>query len=156
MRIKIVVRLTTLIACRDGSKEEYMTNRRMQKDKRRAVLYLRTASADQRDQRLAINEQRRLCTREAERLGAVITDEFVDVGASGNDQNRDELRHLLAALREQPVTYVIVRDHARLARKAADHMAIRRQLQRAAVAVVAVDNDYHTQVAVDELLESIR
>jgi predicted site-specific integrase-resolvase len=40
-----------------------------------AVLYLRVASADQQDQRDA-------CVREAKRLGAVITAEFVDVGGS--------------------------------------------------------------------------
>jgi predicted site-specific integrase-resolvase len=44
-------------------------------NKRSAVLYLRVASADQQDQREA-------CVREAERLGAVITAEFVDIGGS--------------------------------------------------------------------------
>jgi hypothetical protein len=42
-------------------------------NKRSAVLYLRAAPADQQDQRKA-------CVREAERLGAVITAEFADVG----------------------------------------------------------------------------
>jgi predicted site-specific integrase-resolvase len=45
------------------------------KNNRSAVLYLRVASADQQDQRDA-------CVREAERLGAVITAEFVDLGGS--------------------------------------------------------------------------
>jgi predicted site-specific integrase-resolvase len=47
------------------------------KDNRKAVLYLRVASADQRDQRDGIAEQRAICTRQAERLGAVVTDEYV-------------------------------------------------------------------------------
>jgi predicted site-specific integrase-resolvase len=51
-------------------------------NKRSAAIYLRVASADQQDQRDGIAQQREVCTREAERLGAVITAEFVDVGRS--------------------------------------------------------------------------
>lgn len=47
------------------------------KDNRRAVLYLRVASADQQDQHEGVAEQRAICTRQAERLGAVVTDEYV-------------------------------------------------------------------------------
>jgi DNA invertase Pin-like site-specific DNA recombinase len=121
---------------------------------RQAVLYLRAASADQRDQQLAIREQRALCTREAERLGAVIAAEFTDVGASGNNKSRGGLRRLLMAVRQRSIKYVIVRDHTRLTRNAADHWAIRRRLQRAGVRLVAVDRDAHSQVTVDEPLRS--
>jgi len=41
---------------------------------RGAVLYLRVASQD------GVAEQRAVCTHEAERLGAVVIDEFVDAG----------------------------------------------------------------------------
>jgi hypothetical protein len=50
--------------------------------KRSAVLCLRVASADQRDRHDGITQQREACVREAERLGAVITAEFVDLGES--------------------------------------------------------------------------
>jgi DNA invertase Pin-like site-specific DNA recombinase len=53
------------------------------KGNRRAVLYLRVASADQQDQRADIAQQREAYIREAERLGAVIMDEYVDAGVSG-------------------------------------------------------------------------
>jgi hypothetical protein len=48
----------------------------------RAVLYLRAASRD------GIAEQRAVCTHEAERLGAVVTDEFVDAGVTQNEGTR--------------------------------------------------------------------
>jgi hypothetical protein len=49
---------------------------------RSAVLYLRAASADQPDQRNGISKQREVCVREVERLGATITDEYVDGGSA--------------------------------------------------------------------------
>jgi predicted site-specific integrase-resolvase len=51
-------------------------------NQRRAVLYLRVASADQRDQREGMPQQRVACNREAERLDAVIAAELVDVAGS--------------------------------------------------------------------------
>jgi DNA invertase Pin-like site-specific DNA recombinase len=126
------------------------------RDNTRAVLYLRVASADQRDQRDGIAEQRAVCTRQAERFGAVVTDEYVDAGVSGNRMSRSGLRGLLTRVAEGTVRYVIVRDCARLTRNAADHRAIRQRLQRAGVALVAVDSGAHTQVTADELLRSLR
>jgi hypothetical protein len=52
------------------------------KASRRAVLYLRAASQD------GVAEQRAVCTHEAERLGAVVIDEFVDAGATQNEGTR--------------------------------------------------------------------
>ncbi len=125
------------------------------KDNRRAVLYLRVASADRQDQRDGIAEQREVCVREAERLGAVIMDEYVDA-ASGSRMNRPGLLGLLRRVAARPVRYVIVRDHTRLTRNAADHRAIQRRLRRAGVTLIIVHNDVHTRVTVDELLESVR
>jgi hypothetical protein len=51
-------------------------------DKPRAVLYLRVASPDQGDQRDGIAEQRAACMHAAERLGVVVTGEFVDARKS--------------------------------------------------------------------------
>jgi hypothetical protein len=48
------------------------------KNNRRAVLYLRVASNNQHTQRNGIAQQRAVCTREAERLGVVVIDEFID------------------------------------------------------------------------------
>jgi DNA invertase Pin-like site-specific DNA recombinase len=49
-------------------------------NQRSAVLYLRVASTDQQDQCDGIDQQREACTREAGRLGVMITDEYVDGG----------------------------------------------------------------------------
>jgi hypothetical protein len=47
---------------------------------RSAVLYLRVASTDRQDQREGMAKQHEACTREAERLGAVIKAEILDTG----------------------------------------------------------------------------
>jgi len=120
-----------------------------------AVLYLRVASADQRDQREGISQQRAACTREAERLGAVITGEYVDVGVSGNRGNRSGLRGLLRRIAEQPVSYVIVRDRSRLARNPVDDAAIRQHLDQVGVGLVSAENSDDLPTA-DELLRRIR
>jgi predicted site-specific integrase-resolvase len=97
-------------------------------NERTAVMYLRVASSDPADQEHALSVQREACEREAERLGAVITEEFADLGASGNIKRRGGLRWLLVAVRQRSVKYVIVRDRTRLTCNAADHRAIQRQL----------------------------
>jgi len=123
---------------------------------KRAVLYLRVASADQQDQRDGIAQQRAACMREAERLGAVIAGEYVDVGASGNRMNRSGLLGLLRRITERPVRYVIVRDHARLARNPVDDAAIRQRLDEAGAKLVSADDGAGDQATVDELLRSTR
>lgn len=110
------------------------------KRNRSAVLYLRVASADQRDQRDGIAQQREACIREAERLGAVIKGEYVDAGASGNNMNRPGLLGLLRRVAERPVRYIIVRDRARLARNPVDDAAIRQRLDQVDARLVPADN----------------
>ncbi|HXA55129.1 MAG TPA: recombinase family protein [Solirubrobacteraceae bacterium] len=106
---------------------------------KRAVLYLRVASADPRDQREGIARQREACQCEAERLGAMITDEYIDVGASGNSKGRAGLRRLLRRIVRQPVEYVIARDHSRLARNPVDHAEFDRHIDRAGASLVVAD-----------------
>jgi site-specific DNA recombinase len=110
------------------------------KDNRGAVLYMRVASADQRDQSHGIAQQREICIREAERLGVVIVDEYVDAGASGNSISRSGLRGLLARVAEGTVRYVIVRDRARLARNPVDDAAIRQRLEEAGAHLVSAES----------------
>lgn len=117
--------------------------KRSNKGNRRAVLYLRVASQDQHDQRYGVAEQREACTHEAERLGAVVTDEFVDAGVSGNTIHRNGLQRLLRRVVERPVKYVIVRDRARLARNAADDAVIKERLKQSGVTLVSVSNEGH-------------
>lgn len=105
------------------------------------MVYVRVASRDRDDQRRGIAAQREACQHEAERIGAVITDEFVDAGASGNTTDRNGLQRLLTWVREWPVKYVIVRDRARLARNLADDVAINAEFKRAGVTVVSVSSD---------------
>lgn len=132
-----------------------MTDQSRQDDHRKhAVVYLRVASADPQDQHDGIARQRAICAREADRLGAVITAEFVDVGASGNNPNRPGLRALLKRIAAGPIKYILAQDHARLARNHADYRAITTSFRQAGVRLVAVDNG--VGMTVDELLRSMR
>lgn len=106
-------------------------------DRLRAVTYLRVASIDQDDQRRNVATQRHACRGEAERLGAVVTDEFADVGASGNSKERDGLQRLMTCIAERPVQYVIVSDRARLARNWTDDVALRLRIKQAGVTLVS-------------------
>jgi site-specific DNA recombinase len=104
-----------------------------------AVVYLRAATANQAEQDEAINAQREMCRREADRLGVNVIGEFVDRGASGNDATRRGLIRLLRFVTKRRVNYVIVRDHARLSRRHADYLAIRQTVEQAGAAIATLD-----------------
>jgi DNA invertase Pin-like site-specific DNA recombinase len=88
---------------------------------RRAVLYLRTASAHQADRDMAIVAQQHVCSWRAHELGATVAGEFVDFG-SGLSIKRPGLEALLVKLAElraqnaEATVFVIAADHARIAR----------------------------------------
>jgi site-specific DNA recombinase len=109
-------------------------------DDARAVTYLRVGSGVQADWQRDLAVQREACQRHAERLGVEIAEEFIDLGASGNRMNRPGLLGLLRRVAERPVRYVIVRDHARLARNPVDDAAIRGCLDEAGARLVSADN----------------
>jgi site-specific DNA recombinase len=123
---------------------------------KRAVSYLRVASTDPRDQREGISRQRQACLREAERLGAAITGEYIDVGASGNDTGRSGLRRLLRSITKQPVEYVITRDQARLARNPIDGMRIMRRIEDAGASIVVAEKGAATSVVMAGLVGRAR
>ena len=123
------------------------TNQIKPGDNPSAVLYIRVASAAPQDQRDGISEQREACKRYAERLGAAITEEYVDTGASGNNMNRSGLLGLLRRVAQRAVRYVIVRDRARLARNPVDDATIRQRLDQAGARLVSADGSVGDQPA---------
>jgi DNA invertase Pin-like site-specific DNA recombinase len=125
-------------------------------NQRSAVLYLRVASADKQDQDGGLARQREVCIREAERLGVTITGEYVDAGASGNSMNRSGLRGLLRRLAKRPVRYVIVRDHARLARNPVVDAAIRQRLDQAGARLVSAEDSAGDRPAASKLVGGAR
>lgn len=104
-----------------------------------AVSYLRVASKDQADQESGVTAQRDACEQEANKIGATLVNEFVDAGVSGNTTNRCGLQQLLKFIIENPITYVIVRDIARLSRNYRDDLVIRQAIEQAGATVVSVD-----------------
>ena len=69
-----------------------------------AVIYLRVSSTQQADkdfdaEGFSIPGQREACTREAEKLGAEVVEEYVDRGESAKTANRPALRAMLDRLK---------------------------------------------------------
>ncbi len=106
-------------------------------DSPKAVTYLRVESGVRADWQHDLAIQREACRRHAERLGVEIAEEFIDIGASGNDKDRDGLRRMLALV--TPIEYLIVCDFFYLTRNPADDAATRQHLARAGVVTVLAD-----------------
>jgi DNA invertase Pin-like site-specific DNA recombinase len=106
-----------------------------------AVSYLRVASKYQGDQASGVTAQRDACKQEAERVGAAIAAEFMDIGVSGNRLSRPGLDRLLAFIRRRPATYLIVSDQTRLARNSADDATIRQAINQAGVALLSASGE---------------
>jgi hypothetical protein len=84
--------------------------------KRRAVLYLRVASAAG-DAEQTVANQRTACQRIANTYGATVVREYTDLGKPARLQQQTDLQRLLTDLAEkQDVGFVVVWDYARLAR----------------------------------------
>ena len=105
-------------------------------DTKLAVLYLRTASSYQADRDVAIVAQQHVCAWRAHELGATVAGEFVDFG-SGLSIERPGLTALLARLAElraqnaEATIYVIVKDHARIARSIEAYSRVSWQIDQA-------------------------
>ncbi len=108
-----------------------------------AVSYLRVSTRDQArrgggdDEGFSIPAQRDANRRKAASLGAIITKEFVDRGASARSANRPELQGMLEYLADHDVDYVIVHKLDRLARSRADDVEITKSLDEFNVRLVS-------------------
>jgi DNA invertase Pin-like site-specific DNA recombinase len=108
-----------------------------------AVSYLRVSTRDQArrgggdDEGFSIPAQRDANRRKAASLGAIITKEFVDRGASARSANRPELQGMLEYLANHDVDYVIVHKLDRLARSRADDVEISKALDELNVRLVS-------------------
>jgi len=85
----------------------------------------------------SIPAQRQFCEQKAAFLGAEVTAEFVDRGASAKTTDRRELQRMLAYLHEQPVELVIVHKLDRLSRSVLDNLTIWAALEQAGIGLVS-------------------
>lgn len=114
-----------------------------------ALIYLRVSTARQASkggeaEGYSIPAQRTACVARARELGAVVTEEFVDAGASARSADRDGLQALLARLEdsEQPqVNFIIVHKLDRLARDRADDVQIQLAIRKAGAQLVSVSEN---------------
>ena len=97
-------------------------------------MYLRVSTARQahRDgeaEGYSLPAQRQDCARQADQLGAVIVEEFIDAGNSARSADRPQLQAMLERLKVRDIDYVIVHKVDRMARNRGDdvliHVAIR-------------------------------
>ena len=117
---------------------------KQEQELKRAVVYLRVSTAQQakRDgspEGYSIPFQRDACRRKAESLGALVVDEYVDIGESGTSAERPALQAMLARVQEErDVDIVIVHKVDRLARSREDDLMISLALKTAKVDLVSV------------------
>lgn len=95
----------------------------------KALIYLRVSTARQATKNgeaegYSIPAQRDACIRKAHELGAYVTDEFVDAGASARSVDRNGLQRMLERVRQGDISYVVVHKLDRLARSRIDDAEI--------------------------------
>jgi site-specific DNA recombinase len=100
-----------------------------------AVIYLRVSSDGQVSKAhdpegYSIPTQRESCVRHAERLGARVVAEFVELGRTGTNLQRPALQNMLAALPTLKPTYVIFYDLSRVAREEQDAFWLLGEIKR--------------------------
>ncbi len=100
-----------------------------------AVIYLRVSSDGQVSKAhdpegYSIPTQRESCLRHAERLGARIVGEFVELGRTGTNLQRPELQRMLGELPKLKPTYVIFYDLSRVAREEQDAFWLLGEIKR--------------------------
>ncbi|MGB7588304.1 MAG: recombinase family protein [Solirubrobacterales bacterium] len=120
-----------------------MTDTNQQPNRKQAVLYLRVSSAQQANkdfdaEGFSIPGQREACTREADKLGAEIVQEYIDRGESAKTAKRPALRAMLDRLTRGDIDYVIVHKVDRLARNRADDIEIVMAIRKAGAQLVSV------------------
>ena len=100
-----------------------------------AVVYLRVSSDSQVSKAhdpegYSIPTQRDACERHAERLGAHVVAEFVELGRTGTNMQRPALQSMLAALPRLKPTYVVFYDLSRVAREEHDAFWLLGEIKR--------------------------
>jgi site-specific DNA recombinase len=108
----------------------------------RAVLYLRVSTKEQAEadgaiEGYSIPAQREACERKAHALQSAVVEEFVDRGESAKTSDRPELQRMLAYVKAEAITYVIVHKVDRLARNRADDVTINLALKQAGATLVS-------------------
>lgn len=107
-----------------------------------AVAYIRVSTKDQAErgnaeEGFSIPAQREACLRQAESLGVIITEEFVDRGESARSAARPELQRMLGFLARNPTSHVIVHKIDRLARSREDDVAINLAIRKSGATLVS-------------------
>ena len=109
----------------------------------RAMIYLRVSTEEQAKvggtaEGYSIPYQRRACLEKAEQLGAVVVQEYVDLGESAKSSRRPELQRMLRELTKRTVSIVVVHKIDRLARNARDDYEINTAIAAAGARLVSV------------------
>ena len=108
-----------------------------------AVIYLRVSTREQAERDIdaegfSIPAQRQACIRKAEAMGAVVADEYVDIGESARSADRPQLQAMLKRLfDERDVSMVIVHKTDRLARSRKDDVDINLAIQAAGARLIS-------------------
>jgi DNA invertase Pin-like site-specific DNA recombinase len=111
---------------------------------KRVAVYARVSTTRQAENDISIPDQLAQARRYCAERGWVAVAEFVDPGASARDDKRPEFQHLLdAACRDpSPFDVVLVHSQSRFFRDTAGYVVSKRKLQKHAVSLVSMTQDF--------------
>jgi DNA invertase Pin-like site-specific DNA recombinase len=103
----------------------------------KAAIYVRYSSENQRE--ASLEDQERLCRREAARLGYTVTKVYKDAALSGQlgEDQRPGFQAIMEAAKRRAFDVLIVDDASRLSRNAGDAMKIQERLRFLGLGLVA-------------------
>ena len=111
---------------------------------KRVAVYARVSTTKQAESDISIPDQLSQARRYCSERGWVVVTEFVDPGASARDDKRPEFQHLMdAACRDpSPFDVVLVHSQSRFFRDTAGYVVSKRKLQKHAVSLVSMTQDF--------------
>jgi site-specific DNA recombinase len=118
---------------------------------KRVAVYARVSTARQAENDISIPDQLAQARRFCDGRGWVVAKEFVDAGASARDDKRPELQHMMdvACTDPSPFDVVLVHSQSRFFRDTAGYVFYKRRLEKHAVSLVSMTQDFGAGPAAD-------
>ena len=120
-----------------------------------AVIYCRVSSARQAEEELPIQSQLDACRIKAEKLGAIVLDEFLDEGISAKNDKRPAFQSAIATCEASDVDFFITWSTSRFARNKLDASLYKSKLKKCGTKMVYVTVEIDTESDEGFILDSI-
>ena len=111
---------------------------------KRVAVYARVSTTRQAENDISLPDQLAHARRYCEQRGWQVVREFVDAGASARDDKRPELQRMMdaACVDPSPFDVVLVHSQSRFFRDTAGYVVVKRRLQKHAVVLTSMTQDF--------------